>query len=217
MNQKKKTSRASTEDSNKEAANKNDKTSEIQFKKKELRDKVLSAIAVTAILGGSLAFPTLPIILGSIISLIEEDKGIKIPPKKIKRVLENLEKKDIIYLETKGDQVYVHIKNKNNFELNKYSIKALLDFKQKKKQWKNKWIMIFFDVPENQRSKRDYLRRFLTQMGFFPYQKSVYVFPYECEEEINLIKKIVEGGSYIRYVIASYIDDEHLIKQYFKL
>ena len=77
--------------------------------------------------------------------------------------------------------------------------------------------MVFFDVPEIQRNKRDYLRKFLNKIGFYRYQKSVYIFPYECEEEINLIKKIVEGAKYMKYIIAEKIEDEDAIKTFFKL
>ena len=75
----------------------------------------------------------------------------------------------------------------------------------------------FFDVPEIQRNKRDYLRDYLQKIGFYRYQQSVYIFPYECEKEINLIKKIVEGAKYLNYVIAEKIEGENKMKEYFKL
>ena len=49
-----------------------------------------------------------------------------------------------------------------------------------------------FDVPEKQRNKRDYLRHLLAFIGFVQYQQSVYVYPFECKKEIDLIKKVVE-------------------------
>ena len=40
------------------------------------------------------------------------------------------------------------------------------------------WKMVsnFFDVPEIQRNKRDYLRDYLQKIGFYRYQQSVYIF-----------------------------------------
>lgn len=72
-------------------------------------------------------------------------------------------------------------------------------------------------MPEAQRNKRDYLRKFLIKLGFYQYQKSVYLFPYECEKEVSLIKKIVEGAKYMKYIIAEKIEDELSAKEYFKL
>ncbi len=136
---------------------------------------------------------------------------------KITRVLANLEKKEILNLQEKEGKVIVYLKNKNHPKIIEYSIKNLLDFKKKEKKWNGKWFLVFFDVPEVQKNKREYLRKFLIKMGFYRYQKSVYLFPYECEKEVGLIKKIVEGAKYMKYIIAEKIEDEPKAKDYFKL
>lgn len=188
---------------------------EIKFKNGELKEIILKLLGVSLIVGGSIAFPNLPIVLGSIIKLVNEIKETEIPVSKIKRVLKKLVKKEIIYIEENNNEIYVHIKKTFNTTILKYSIKSLLEFKLKGKKWIGKWFLVFFDVPEEERIKRDYLRKFLNKLGFYPYQKSVYLFPYECESEINLIKKIVEGGKYMKYIVADQIEDEDKIKKYF--
>lgn len=137
--------------------------------------------------------------------------------KRVKKILKNLEKRQIINIKEEGDNVYVEIRNKNHPLIIKHSIKSLFDFKKKNKKWQGKWYVVFFDVPEIQRNKRDYLRKLLKILGFYQYQESVYIFPYECEKEINLIKKIVEGGKYIKYIIAEKIEDEERIIKFFGL
>lgn len=142
------------------------------------------------------------------------------PSQKRKRtlsIIRRLEKQKIIDLKREGDKVFVYLKDINRPKVAKYSIKSLLDLKLKKKKWNNNWVIVFFDVPEQQRNKRDYFRRFLKEIGFYPYQKSVYVFPHECKKEIDLVKKIVAGGKYIKYAVADYIEDEEKIKRYFNL
>ena len=192
----------------------NDKT---LFKHNELRQIVLAALGIGVIIGGTLITPNFPIILGSILSLIKDFKKKDISIKKVNRVLQNLEKKEIIYLERKGEDVYVHLKDFFHPTILKYSIKAIFDLKKRDQKWQGKWYLVMFDVPEIQRNKRVYLRKFLKQIGFYPYQKSVYVFPYECEKEISLIKKIVEGGKYMSYIIADKIEQEKAAKIYFQL
>lgn len=93
----------------------------------------------------------------------------------------------------------------------------LLDFKKKKKVWDGKWFLVFFDVPEIERNKRNYLRQYLKKIGFYQYQQSVYLFPYECEKEVALIKKIMEGAKYMKYIIAEKIEDEEMAKRFFNL
>ena len=187
------------------------------FKHGELREIVLSAIGLSILLGGTfLVTPNFPIIYTGILKIVEELTKKKIPAGKAKRVLKNLERKEIITIEKKGDQAIVYLKGWNSTIL-KYSLRSLLDLKKKQTKWQGKWFLVFFDVPEKQRNKRNYLRTFLHYIGFYPYQQSVYIFPYECEKEIALIKKIVEGAKYISYVIAEKIEFEDEIKRHFGL
>lgn len=188
-----------------------------KFKSGELQDIVLESIANFLIGAGGVLKPRLNVIIGEIIKIILKRKKIKIEEQRIKRVLRNLERKDLVLLEEKEDKIFVHIKENGKSTITKCSIKLLLDFKKKEKKWDGKWFLVFFDVPEKQRVKRDYLRKFLLKFGFYPYQKSVYIFPYECEREISLIKKIVEGAKYMKYIIAEKIEDEEKIKVFFKL
>lgn len=190
---------------------------EKKYKPNELKQYVLAALGIGVVLGGSVLFtPNFPIILGSILGIIEEIKGIKIPKKKVQRVLKQLEKKQLIQIERKGNEVYVTVKNKDDVSILKYSLKEVLNLK-KKKDWQGRWFLVVFDVPERERNKRDYLRRFLKEIGFYPYNQSVYVFPYECEKEITLVKKIVEGGKYISYIIAERLEKQDQLKTYFKI
>lgn len=190
---------------------------EKKYRPNELKKYILAALGIGAVVGGSIFFtPNFPIIVGSILKIIEEVKGVKIPRKKAIRVLKQLEKKQIIKIERKKDEVYVMVKNKNDVSILKYSLKEILNLK-KKKIWKGKWFLVVFDVPEEERRKRNYLRGFLREIGFYPYNQSVYVFPYECEKEIALIKKIVEGGKYISYIIAERLERENQLKSFFGL
>ncbi|MDO8497533.1 MAG: hypothetical protein Q7S61_03235 [bacterium] len=195
----------------------NEEVNETSFQPGKLREIVLSAFGVSLLVGGSIVFPTLPIVVGSILGLIEESHKKNIPPHKVKRVLANLEKRELIRLEERGDEIYVEISEKGTQEILKYSLEAVLNIKKRKKEWNGKWYMVLFDVPEVQKNKREHLRRFLKRIGFFPYQKSVYVFPYECEKEVRLIKQMVESSAYLSYIIADKIEHEKEVKLYFNL
>ena len=193
------------------------KEKEIKLKRGQLYWYILEIIGLTLISGGNPLRPIIPLAIKEIIKTLKEVKNLNIEEKKIKKSLESLEKNEIIDLEEKGGNIFVKLKDKNNLTVIKYSTKALLDFKKKEKKWNGKWFLVFFDVPEIQRNKRNYLRKFLVDIGFYQYQKSIYIFPYECEKEIILIKKIVEGAKYMKYLVAEKIEDEKLIKSFFKL
>lgn len=194
------------------------KKKEVKLKRGQLYWYILEIIGLTLVSGGGHPMrPILPLAIKEIIKTLKEVKNLKVEEEKIKKSLKSLEKKEIINLEEKGNEIFVRLKDKNNLIVIKYSTKALLDFKKKEKKWNGKWFLVFFDVPEIQRNKRNYLRKFLIDIGFYRYQQSIYIFPYECEKEIILIKKIVEGAKYMKYIVADKIEDESIIKTFFKL
>lgn len=193
-------------------------SNQAKFDYGELKKIVLAALGIGLVLGGSvLVTPNFPIVLGTLLKAIEELRGIKIPRWKLRRVLKQLEKRQLIDLVRDKEEVFVKVKDKDNVEIVKYSIKELLDLKKRKKRWEGRWFLVVFDVPEKERIKRYFLRKFLKEIGFYPYQQSVYVFPHECKREIDLIKKIVEGGKYANYIIAESLEKEEFLKEYFNL
>ena len=197
---------------------KNQKQEEAKFKSREAADLILRAIAVVSIVGTSIVLPNFPIVLGAIVSLVKEFKGGKrIENYKIKHALKTLQKRNIIEIEEIDGKVTVHILDHGRSILMKYSMKQLLEYKKKAKKWDGKWRVILFDVAEKERRKRDFLRRTIKWMGFFPYQKSVFVFPYECEKEVMYLKNMLEGKYDIKYLIAEKIDDERRLKIFFQL
>ena len=186
-----------------------------KLKSGDVVESILETIADVLIDLGGYYKPRLNIIIGKLIKAVINKR--RIDKKKIHRAIKILEKKEIIVIKKIGEQVFVQLHDKGKSTVLKYSVKSLLNFKKAKKEWQKKWYLVLFDVPEIQRNKRDYLRRFLLKLGFYPYQKSVYLFPYECEKEIRLIKKIVEGSKYMSYIVAEKIENEKLAKIFFKL
>jgi len=192
-------------------------TEQKKFKSGEVIEIVLRTLAILTIVGSSIVFPNLPLVVGMIWKLIKDGEGIEIPQYKFKKALKALERRRIIDLIYEDDKVYVKFLKENRTEVLKYSIKKLLDFKKEKRQWKRKWILLVFDVPEKEKKKRECLRQFIKQLGFYPYQQSVYVFPYECFEEVKLIKEITDSRDYLKYIIAERLEDEGKVKKIFNL
>ena len=193
------------------------KSKEIKLKRGQLYWYILEVIGMTLISGGNPLRPIIPIAIKEVVDTLKKIKNLNIEENRVKKSLEKLEEKEIIDIEEKDGKAFVRLKDKNNLTIVKYSIRTLLSLKKKNKKWNKKWFLVFFDVPEIQKNKRDYLRRFLVYIGFHQYQKSIYIFPYECESEVKLIKKIVEGAKYIKYIIAEKIEDENQLKSFFKL
>lgn len=184
----------------------------------EITTLILEKLADTLIESGRFAYkPHLPHLLGSLLKLILDERKKHITKNKLNRAIKNLEKRKIINIQIIDDNAYVYLEEKGVRKMAEYSLKMILDFKKKNKKWDGKWFLVFFDVPEIERRKRNYLRSFLKKLGFYQYQQSVYIYPFECEKEVVLIKNIVEGAKYMRYIIAEKIEDEKSVKTYFQL
>lgn len=87
----------------------------------------------------------------------------------------------------------------------------------KPEKWDGQWRIVIFDIPEEHKEARDVLRSTLKKLGFYQWQKSVFILPYECEKEITYIKEVYEVPLYVKIIIASKIDDEIFLKQKFEL
>jgi len=83
--------------------------------------------------------------------------------------------------------------------------------------WDKKWRVIIFDIPEKLRKGRDALREKLKKLGFYELQKSVFIFPYECEKEINFLIEFFHLKKYVRYAILEKIDNELHLRKIFNL
>ncbi|MFA5827578.1 MAG: hypothetical protein WC839_03750 [Candidatus Paceibacterota bacterium] len=94
----------------------------------------------------------------------------------------------------------------------------LQDYKLKKPvHWDGKWRMLIFDIREERKNTRDKIRRTLIQIGFVRLQDSVWVYPYDCENLINLLKIDYKIGLDVLYVIADKIEYEKSLLKIFNL
>lgn len=86
---------------------------------------------------------------------------------------------------------------------------------QKQKLWDGKWRLYIFDIPEEQRTARDLLRRKLRQLGLYNVQRSVFAYPYDCRQELGMVSDHYKVTRFATYVETSFIDiDEELRKQF---
>lgn len=96
------------------------------------------------------------------------------------------------------------------YDLEKIEIK-------KPKQWDKKWRVVLFDIPENRKKIREILRFHLKNLDFFEFQKSVFVHPYDCKNEMDYIIEFYDIRKFVRFIIAESIDNELHLKKYFSL
>ncbi len=88
---------------------------------------------------------------------------------------------------------------------------------KKPNQWDGKWRVVFFDIPEKKKRARNALREKLRDLGFCEMQKSVFAFPYECQDEINFVVSLFEIKPYVQYAEMTKTTNEVALRKLFKL
>ena len=84
-------------------------------------------------------------------------------------------------------------------------------------QWDKKWRIVTFDIPESLKHAREALRERLKHLGFVEYQKSVFIHPYPCGNEIEFVREIFNIKRYVRIGCLEMIDDDLALRDHFNL
>ena len=125
-----------------------------------------------------------------------------------------------------NDRLVDYKEDKNGFVkivLTKEGQKKALKFKidemeiLKPSKWDGEWRIVIFDIPEKFKKAREALRIKLKDLGFLELQKSVFVLPYECENEIDFIMEVFLIRPYVRFIRAKSFTNEEQLKIKFNL
>jgi len=177
------------------------KNKEVNFEK-----VILTTLATAGILTVALLAPNVIQILNPFLKSKKYNKSYY-----IKEKIKKLEEKGLLKI-NEQDNYGVTLTEKGKRKLEYYKITE-----KKKEKWDGKWRVVIFDVWENTRRKRDTLRLEIKKYGFIQLQQSVWIYPYECGEFIELLKTDLSFGKNIRYMIVEKLDQDYNLKKYFRL
>lgn len=88
---------------------------------------------------------------------------------------------------------------------------------KKPPEWDRKLRFVIFDIPRTKQSARNAFINVLKEWKFFMVQKSVWVFPYDCMNEIAVLRKLLEIEPYVKVLVTDAIEGEYKILKHFKL
>lgn len=129
----------------------------------------------------------------------------------IQRGIYNLRHRGIIKINQKGYRLTDN--GQHWLEGNKYKY-----FRSVHKTWDKKWRLILFDIPALMNRQRHTFRNRLKNIGAYMLQKSVFVFPYPCEEEIGYWCRYLKLGDYVEVIITEHLGSKELyIKKHFNI
>jgi len=192
----------------------------MKSKQKGLLDITNSRELLIAILvgGGVVAVASLaPAALAMAIPIAKIFKNEDITDKKQKNTLAYLKKAGYISIESQKGTVKIKLTNKGKQKARKNYIKASINMPTRGK-WDKKWRIIMFDIPDKHRIKRDTLRTFIKKFDMYQLQKSVWIYPFDCREQIDFLNNFLDlNNSELRYLTVKDIGDDKVIRKHFRI
>ena len=83
------------------------------------------------------------------------------------------------------------------------------------KKWDGKWRLVVFDIPVKKKSQADMFRQNLKDLGLANVQKSIWVHPYSCREQIYYLADKLKINPSVRYIVAEDVTGEKDLKKRF--
>lgn len=190
-------------------------TVEIEAKKKRrrgyLRDALLASIALSGVV---LVAAIAPNALAQLRNLPAMKRARLRYRAKI--TVGRLAAQGLIEFEKRDGKRYARITSAGRkvlaFEQQKASIRD-----GQKRRWDKRWRVIIFDIPERRRKVRDRLRITMRELGFARLQDSVWVYPYDCEDVMALIKADLKLGAAVLYMVVEHIENDRYLRAQFAL
>lgn len=182
---------------------------EQENKKRVRKTRLQEAVLTTIFSGGYKSSSLIPEILNSALGL---ELSTSLRKKEVtKSAVNRLIKKGLVALEhgryalTKSGRAKLDEWNKARYHI------------KNPKKWDGKWRVVIFDIPENKRGARRQIASILKETGFERLQDSVWVYPYDCEDIIGLLKTDFGIGKELLYIIADQIENDKYLRMDFGL
>ncbi|OGG65771.1 CRISPR-associated endonuclease Cas2 [Candidatus Kaiserbacteria bacterium RIFCSPHIGHO2_02_FULL_55_20] len=175
-------------------------------RRNDLRLMILSTIKVAGVLG---LFMVAPNVLGGMekLGLLPSTRQKDV----VNRSCNQLVRQGLLIWE--GKKLRLTPKGESalrSLELKRYDI-------PKPRRWDKKWRVLIFDIPEKQRALRNRIRDTLRAIGFMRLQGSVWVYPYDCEDLITLLKADFHVGRSMLYMVVDALEYDTRLRQEFGL
>jgi len=186
--------------------------------KEKTKEKILSASKTLLTIVGITGFVFVALVAGNAVQLLKYTpimKRSKLKVFEINQGIKRLMKRGLVEIKEDKDYKRLKLTDKGKRLLLKYELEGLAQ--DKPKNWDKKYRVVIFDISEQMKKTRDHLRRMLQSFGFVCLQDSVWVYPYECQEIIDLLKQYLNLKNEVLYMSVDSIENDKWLKEEFKL
>lgn len=165
-------------------------------------------------LGGVIIAANSPYFVPNIIKKYEKLR--RYPKRKVSDTFYRLRKQGLIEINVVNRQIYVSLTKEGRKKAGIYQIDKLK--LKRPKKWDRKWRLLMFDISEKRKISREALRGKLKELEFLQLQKSVWIYPFNCRAEMQLLQDFFGlSQSEMRLILAEDIGNDASLKQEFSL
>ncbi len=193
-------------------------TSNEQFQRKIRNEEnlVFSAKDILKILAGgsvialSFLVPALPMVIAPFIL-----KSNRFDHRYFSQSITRMNNQKLVEIVEENDCTLVRITDLGRVRALRYKLSEVQV--KRPQEWDKKWRIVIFDIPEKYKRVRELFRWHLKSMNFYQLQKSVWVHPYSCFDEIEFLRQIYKVDLNITYILAEKLEDSDYLKERFEL
>ncbi|MBI4159758.1 hypothetical protein HY504_01195 [Candidatus Wolfebacteria bacterium] len=133
---------------------------------------------------------TSPYIVSAIVKGYFKEKAESAMKKRARTLYELRRRKLISFKEMDDGSIEVIISQQGKELIRRFKLDEMKF--RKPKQWDKKWRIVMYDIPHYQVKASNAFREKLKQLGLYPLQRSVWVSPYECREELEFLCSVFD-------------------------
>ena len=165
-----------------------------EYKRGEIAVNILRLVGAGVVMGAAIMAP-------NVVQVVEmfDPKG-RTQRNRIWKTIKYLEEHERLQIEEISGERILTLTTRGKLQLDNLAIEELQI--RVPRIWDRKWRIVMFDIPMYKSRTRIPFREKLQDLGFEPYQKSVFVYPHECREEVLAIAEHYGVRDHIRYLTA---------------
>lgn len=152
---------------------------------------------------------------GSMWNLAPFMSGGSFDKRKFRSTVRHMKDYGYVSVKERGDQITITLLEAGHERALKYSIDDIQI--EKPAVWDKKWRLVMFDIPEENRLARRIFKEKLDELGFALLQKSVYIYPYPCHNELDFIRTLYNVTGSVKLLVVDKIEDEEQLRKRFGL
>ena len=177
--------------------------------------QILILLGAGTFLAASIIMPNLPMVLKPFLDerrKKEANEWKKFNTWRLKQVLKRMHQQKLVDIVEQNDGYLVKISDNGKKKLLKFNLDEM---ELKNKKWDGKWRIIIYDIYTSKKQEAELFRKTLKRLKFLKLQRSVYLTPFRCYDEIEYLRQVCNIGKEVLILTVSGLENESAYREYF--